>query len=136
VVKFVACSLGINYKKQKNKEDELMIRKENGFTLIELLIVIAVIGILAAFAVPAFQQRVDQAASTTCIGNLSIIESGQMQYLADNPSQKITDITDTTVLVPTYMKRDVKCKKGGTYTTTTDPPTCNYSDAKFPHKLP
>ncbi len=50
-------------------------RKSKGFTLIELMIVVAIIGILAAIAIPRFANLIDRAREARTQGNLGAIRS-------------------------------------------------------------
>lgn len=54
------------------------------FTLLELLLVVAIIGVLAALAVPQFQRFVDRAHSVNCAGNLKAIGVAVRSYVTEN----------------------------------------------------
>ena len=62
-----------------------MIRlKTKGFTLIELMIVVAIIGILAAIAIPRFAQMLEKSREGSTKGNLGSIKSAASIYYGDN----------------------------------------------------
>lgn len=59
-------------------------RNEKGFTLIELLIVVAIIGIIAAIAIPSLLNALDRARQTTSIENIKAMGQNVEQYIMDN----------------------------------------------------
>ena len=56
----------------------------NGFTLIEMMIVVAVIGIIAAIAVPSYSQYMFDARRTDAIAFLSEVAGEQQRYFSEN----------------------------------------------------
>ena len=65
-----------------------MFRKGNqkGFTLIELLIVVAIIGILAAIAIPQFAAYRQKAYNSAATSDVKNAKTGMEAYMADNQS--------------------------------------------------
>ena len=57
---------------------------EKGFTLIELLIVVAIIGILAAIAIPQFSSYRAKAFNSAAQSDLKNIKTGMEAFMADN----------------------------------------------------
>lgn len=75
-------------------------RNEKGFTLIELLIVIAIIGILAAIAIPQFNQYKARAYNSDTKSNLHNLYLGCKAYWAEQGSS--SSCTVTTVSAAEY----------------------------------
>lgn len=59
-------------------------RRNEGFTLIELMIVVAIIGILAAIAIPNFLAYQARAKQSEAKSNLAAIHTGETAYFAEN----------------------------------------------------
>jgi len=77
-----------------------MFRKsQKGFTLIELMIVVAIIGILAAIAIPNFLNLKDKAIWGTAKANLDVMRSALAAYAANNDSNKYPSTADYTSFV-------------------------------------
>ena len=58
--------------------------KKAGFTLVEIMIVVLIIGILLAIAIPNFVAARESSRAKACIGNLKQIDSAKQQSAMDN----------------------------------------------------
>lgn len=67
-----------------------MARKQAGFTLLELIIVVAIIGILAAIAIPSYQDYVRKSRRTDATVKINQIQQAQEKWRANNPAYSST----------------------------------------------
>lgn len=101
-------------------------RRKKGFTLVEIMIVVLIIGILLAIAVPNFIKARETSREKSCQSNLKQIDAAKEQWAMD-ARMNTGDVPAWSDLVPSYMKRQPECPSGGTYTLNgvgTDP-TCS-----------
>ena len=80
--------------------------KRSGFTLVEIMIVVAIIALLAAIAVPNFLRARKRSQATSTLQTLRMIDAAKDQYAIDN-GKSGTLAPDPADILP-YIKKDSK----------------------------
>ncbi len=92
-----------------------MFRREEGFTLVELMVVVLIIGILVAIAIPVFNSARATAEQRSCHANERTLEGALEQYKA--AVMGATNPADyaglKAILVPNYVKEAPVCPTAG-----------------------
>lgn len=101
------------------------------FTLVEIMIVVLIIGILLAIAVPNFIRARESSRAKSCVANLKQIDSGKEQWAIDNKKTSADTPTEADLYgADKYVKSTPACQASGTYTIAAigTTPTCSRTD--------
>ena len=91
-------------------------KMSRGFTLVEIMMVVLIMGLLMAVAVPTFARARDRTKAKACQHNLKQILGAKERWAMDNNRGPLDTPTMPELAVPgVYMKGTPFCPEGGTY---------------------
>ena len=85
--------------------------RKSGFTLVEIMIVVAIIGLLAAIAIPNFIKARTTSQMNACINNLRQIDGAEQQWALE--TKQAAAAVPTYPDISSYMRNSVVCPAGG-----------------------
>ena len=89
----------------------------SAFTLVEIMIVVAIIGLLAAIAIPNFVKARENAQRVACISNLKGLDGVKGTWSLETKHGSTDTPTDADLFGPTlYMQSKPQCPANGAYT--------------------
>ena len=100
----------------------------SAFTLLEIMIVITIIGVIAAMAVPNILESVEKSRRQACVINLKNIEGAKVRWAAEQRKLSTeTPSEDDLFGKGKYIRDTLVCPSGGTYSLNPveDKPTCS-----------
>jgi prepilin-type N-terminal cleavage/methylation domain-containing protein len=103
----------------------------SAFTLVEIMIVVAIIGLLAAIAIPNLVTARKKAQRQACISTLKAIDGAKANWALDMKKSDSDVPTEADLFGPDkYIENKPTCPAGGTYTLNSvrDKPTCSVPD--------
>lgn len=96
------------------------LRNKKGFTLVELMVVVGIIAVLVAIAVPAYNSVTAKAEKTACDANIRVIEGAKAVAIANkewNTSEEDPKTELKTLLAnKDYFPEEPKCPQTNTNT--------------------
>jgi prepilin-type N-terminal cleavage/methylation domain-containing protein len=111
--------------------------RKAGFTLVEIMIVVAIIGLLAAIAIPNFVRARTTAQKNACINNLRQIDGAKEQWALEQKKAPGATVNDADITP--YIKGNAMplCPAGGTYTVNVvdTAPACSLGGGTTLHNL-